>query len=239
MGEIRTPVAFGLADINFSTGTDPADGAVSGTKIRLRGSDDAAQSINAVYWDLPLYQQDAVGRVLRWYPGNPTSGSIGSSTNPGSAAAARGRQFWGVRILPATFGSYNVPDGDDFFEIGVPWFGLYVPFRPWAGIRPKPKNQSNRTKAYGLAQWTDPLPVSRQVDVPTGGLTIPAYYDLEAKILVQGSKHTMLDLYAATSDPILKRGGCMYGYFAEDPIQGDIGSPEANTLNFQFEEASG
>lgn len=40
-----------------------------------RGSDDAAQMIHPIYWDLPLYPHDDVGKVLRWYLGTPTFGT--------------------------------------------------------------------------------------------------------------------------------------------------------------------
>lgn len=216
MGELKVPECCALIESNI-------DG---GAFFRLRGSDDSAQVIQPVYWDLPLYTQDVVGKVLKWYLGDPTSGTLGS-----------GRRFWGVRLLPSTFGSYNTPD--PWFEIGVPWLGEYVPIIPWEGIRPRPRDPSTRTRAYGQAQWSDLLHPAREVDVPLAGLTLSEWYALEAKIRAQGPKHAIIDLHAFSSDVILKRGGALYGYFAEDPLDGDIGSPENNSMRLRFEEASG
>lgn len=227
-GSLVTPVGLALIESNL-------DG---GTYIRLRGSDDSAQVVNPVFWDLPIYPQDKIGKVLRWYPGTPTFGSIGPSTNPGDAASARGRQFWGVRILPATFGSYNT--AEDYYEIGVPFLiSEYLALRPWEGFRPKPKNPSTRTYSYGHAKWSDPLPAYREGSVQLGGLTPAAWYDIEAKIRAQGEKFALLDVHASSSDASLKRGGCLYGFFGEDPVDGQIDSIEANSLSFDFEEASG
>lgn len=227
-GGIVTPAAFALIESNL-------DG---GTFIRLRGSDDSAQAVNAVYYDLPIYAQDAVGKVLKWYPSTPTSGSIGPSTNPADAASARGRQFWSYRILPGTFGSYNT--AQDYYEIGVPFLATeYLAIRPWEGIRIGPKNPSDRVFSYGRAKWSDPIKPYRSIDVPLGGLSMADFYTIEAACRAQGETFALLDIHAFSTDPILKRGGCVYGFFDEEPCDGSITSLEDNELRIQFEEASG
>lgn len=223
-----TPAGFALIGSNLD----------KGAYIRLRGSDDSAQAVNSVYWDLPLYTQDAYGQVLKWYPSTPTSGSIGLSTNPADAASARGRQFWSYRILPGTFGSYNTVE--DYYQVGVAFLASeYLAIRPWEGIRISPKNPSTRVFSYGRAKWSDPQTPYRSVDVPLGGLSMADFYTIEAAARAQGEAFALLDVHAFSTDAILKRGGCVYGYFDGDPIDGSIDSPEDNKLRLQFEEASG
>lgn len=227
-GSIVTPVAFALIGSNLS----------AGTYIRFRGSDDSGQTINAVYYDLPLYPQDVFGQVMKWYPSTPTSGSIGASTNPADAASARGRQFWGYRILPATFGSYNT--AEDYYQVGVPFLATeYLAIRPWDGIRIGPKNPSTRVFSYGRSRWSDPIAPYRPIDVPLGGLSMADAYTIEAAVRAQGESFALLDMHAFSTDPILKRGGCVYGYFDNDPIDGSIESIDDNSLRLKFEEASG
>lgn len=227
MGQLRTAGCFGLMDVNFS----------AGATVRLRASDDSAQLVNAVWWDFPLYQHDDAGRILRWYLGTPSGGAIGPSTNPADATSARGRQFWGVRILPTVFGSYNITD--DFFEIGVAWLGQHTNIVPQEGIRPRPRDPSNRTYAYGGALWTDPLRPYRELDLTVANLPREDFYDLEALLRKQGSTHTIVDLHANATDARLKRGGCLYGYFDSTPADGQIDSPDENSLRIRFEEARG
>lgn len=216
VGAVRAPECFGLFESNL-------DG---GAYIRLRGSDDSAGSTNPVYWDLPIYRQDAIGKALRWYLGDPTSGTLGA-----------GRQFWGWQILPATFGSYNTDE--DYYEIGVAWLGEYVPIIPWEDIRIRPKNPSPSSKAFGQSRWSFPLKPYREAEIALGGLTIAQVYELEEVVRAQGTKHALLDVHAFSSDAALKRGGCLYGYFAEDPLDSSVGSPEANEVTLHFEEADG
>jgi len=228
MGQIRTPTCFGVVGLNVIGATG---------SIQLLGADDSALTTNLVNYTLPLYQQDAVGKVLKWYPGTtPTSGSMGSSTNPADAASARGRQFWCIRLAPGTY-TYDV--SDDYFEFGVFWLGQHTNIRPWEGTRVRAKDPSMRSLSYGRAMWSDPLTPYREADVRLGGLTVAQGYELEALIRAQGSKHAVLDIHAFSPDAALKRGGALYGYFAEDPVDFTIESPEYNSLDFAFEEASG
>lgn len=216
LGAVKVPECFGLFESNL-------DG---GAYVRLRGSDDSAGSTNAVYWDLPLYRQDTIGKSLRWYLGDPTSGTLGA-----------GRQFWAVQLIPGTFGPYNTDE--DYYEIGVAWLGEYVPIVPWEGIRIRPQDPSPSSNAFGQARWSFPLKPYREAEVPLGGLTIASLYELEEVVRAQGRKHAVLDVHAFSSDAILKRGGCLYGYFADEPLDGAIDSPEANEVTLHFEEADG
>lgn len=216
LGSARLPTCFALVGTNFDS---------TGYAI-LHGADDATMTVNAVRWDFPLYQQDPVGRVLRFYPGTtPTAGTRAA------------KRFWSVTLDPVGFGPLNPPD--DYLEIGVVWLGEYVAIRPWEGIRIRPQNPSTHSFAYGRARWSDPLPAYREGEVPLGGLTPAQWYDLESKIRAQGTKHAIVDIYASSTDPVLKRGGCMYGYFTDDPVDGSVDTPEMNELSFSFEEASG
>lgn len=216
-GAVIIPVGLSLIESNL-------DG---GTFIRFRGSDDAAQITNPVYWDFPIYTQDAIGKALKWYLGTPTFGTMGA-----------GRRFWGVRILPATFGSYNT--AEDYYEIGVvDIITSYLALRPWKGFKPKPKNPSSRTFSYNHTKWSDPLIPYRQGEVILGGLTPSQWFDIESAIRAHGEKFALLDVHAKDSDPSLKRGGCLYGYFQDTPVDGQVDSIEDNELSFQFEEASG
>lgn len=227
-GAIVTPAGFALIGSNLD----------KGTYIRLRGSDDSAQAVNPVYYDLPIYTQDTIGQVLKWYPSTPTFGSIGASTNPADAASARGRQFWAYRILPGTFGSYNTTE--DYYQVGVAFLASeYLAIRPWDGIRLGPKNPSTRVFSYGRAKWSDPISPYRPLAVPLGGLSMADAYTIEAAIRAQGEAYALLDVHAFSTDPILKRGGCVYGYFDEDPVDGSIDSLDDNKLSLKFEEASG
>ncbi|MBY0274751.1 hypothetical protein K2Z84_05395 [Candidatus Binatia bacterium] len=234
MGQLRTPGCLGLGDVNFS----------AGTYIRLHGSDDSAQVVNPVYWDLPLYPHDDIGRFLRWYIGSPTFGSIGASTNPADAASARGRQFWGVRILPATFGAYgqtNPETGDtaNFFEVGVVWLGKHTDIVPEQGVKPRVENPSETELAYGGAPWTDPMRPFRTISLDVASLTFEEFYDLEALIRKQGKTFSVLDLHAFSTNAKMKRGGCLYGQFDDRPLDGDIQAPETNRLRISFEESRG
>ena len=195
--------------------------------IRLRGSDDGVdQVVNPIYYDLPLYEQDPVGEVLRWYlPTTPTSGMAGP------------RRYWGVRLRPAGFGSYNTVD--PWFEMACVWLGTFVPLVPLASMRVRPKNPSTRTFGYARAKWSDPLPASREAEATVEGLTPAGWYALEEVIRAQGERPALLDLHAASSDPVLVRGGCLYGGFADDPVDGQVADGDVNELRFRFEEAAG
>lgn len=215
LGSAMLPTCLALTDVNF-------DG---GTYIRLRGSTDSAQVSGVVYWDLPLYSQDSVSKILRWYLGTPTSGS------------AAAKQYWGVRILPASFGSYNTDE--DFFEIGSVFLGEYTNITPDQGVRISAKDPSDRMKAYGRAQWADPIRSYHQIDLTLDGLTFSELYTLKKLIVAQGSSHAILDVHAYSSDAVVKAGGCFYGYFDESPTSGRLSSPTNNELTLSFEEASG
>jgi hypothetical protein len=210
LGSAKFPTAFALTDINFD----------AGATIVLSGADNAGFSGGA-RWDFPLYEQDPTGKVVRWYP-NPNDATSGTEIP---------YRFW--RVLIPT-GTLAIP-----YEIGNVWLGEYTPIRPWAGTRIRTRNPSTRTRSYGRAMWTDPLPSHREVEVPIGGLTMEEAYEFEALVRAQGSRHAILDLHAYSTDAVMKRGGCMYGYFADDPIDVDIDSPENNSVSFSFEEASG
>lgn len=217
VGAVRAPTGFALVGSNL-------DG---GAYVRLRGSDDTNGAVNRVLWDLPLYRQDRIGKVLRWYLGDPTEGTLGD-----------GRQFWAVSMVPGTFGSYNTTES--YYEIGVVWLGEYLEIRPWEGIRIRPKDPSPSSKAFGQARWSFPLNPYREAEVPLGGLSMERTYRLEEQIRAQGRRHAILDVHAfATTAPALKRGGCLYGYFAEEPGDASIDSPDNNSLTISFEEANG
>lgn len=217
LGSVKLPTCFALVDSNID----------SGTFLQLAGGDDAAMTTNVVAWYLPLYKQDATGRVLRWYLGTPSGGPpLGS-----------GRRFWRVGIYPSLFSTTYTTD--PFYKIGVVWLGQYVAIRPWDGIRIRPKDPSLRTLSTGRATWSDPKVPYREASVPLGGLTMAQFYDLEAKIRPQGTTHALLDVHAFSTDPILKRGGALYGTFTDDPFDGEISSLEDNSVTLSFEEASG
>lgn len=215
LGSAMLPTGLALTDVNF-------DG---GTSIRLKGSTDSAQSTGVVYWDLPLYSQDAVSKILRWYLGDPTSGT------------AAAKQFWGIHLLPGTLGSYNTTD--DLIEIGAVVLGEYVDITPDQGVRISAKDPSDRLKAYGRAQWTDPIRSYHSIDLTLAGLTFSELYALKSQIVAQGSSHAVLDVHAYSTDATVKAGGCFYGYFDESPSTGRLGSPTDNELSISFEEASG
>lgn len=215
LGSAMLPTCLALTDVNF-------DG---GTAIRLKGSTDSAQSSGVVYWDLPLYSQDSVSKILRWYLGTPTSGSAAS------------KQFWGIHLLPGTLGTYNTTD--DLFEIGAAFLGRYTDITPDQGVRISAKDPSDRTKAYGRAQWSDPIRSYQKVDATLDGLTFSELYALKNLIVAQGSSHAILDVHAYSTDAVVKAGGCFYGYFDESPTSGRLSSPTDNELTLSFEEASG
>ncbi len=185
---------------------------------------DAAQQADAMFWDLPLYQPDPSGNVCRWYLGAPTSFNTKAP-----------RRYWGLRILPAIFGSYGTID--PWFEIGVVWLGECLPIRPWAGTRIRAKDPSARGRSYGGAMWSDPLTPRRVADVTVGGLTPVAFAELEARIRDQGTRHALLDLHATAASGPVANGGCMYGTFPEDAVDGATDEPgDMDELTFGFEE---
>jgi hypothetical protein len=226
MGTVRTPTCLALASANFS-----------GTFLQLLGADDASLATNLVNFTLPLYVQDDSAKVLRWYLGTPTSGSMGSSTNPADAASARGRKFWCVRMLPLSY-TYDTGD-DDFFEIGAIFLGEYTNITPEQGVRISASDPSDRQRAYGRAQWSDPIRPYHEIDLTVGGMTFSELYTLKRKIVAQGSRHAILDVHAYSTDAVVKGGGCFYGYFSDDPVSGRLESPTDNELSISFEEASG
>jgi hypothetical protein len=94
-------------------------------------------------------------------------------------------------------------------------------------------------KSYGGARWSDPLTPWREADVRVEGVSLPELHELSAKIGAQGTRHALLDLYASSTDPILKRGGCLYGYFPDDPVDAEVEQyGDVNELRFRFEEAA-
>lgn len=215
LGEERLPDCVAIVGANFS----------GGTAIRFRGSDDAAQSVRPVYWDLPLYPHDNAAQVLRWYLGAPSS-----------STGAAPRRYWGVRILPATFGAYN--NADPFFEMGVVWIGTHVPLAPVPTIQVHAKNPSDRVLSYGRAKWSDPRKPYREADVRLEGLSPGAWYELEARIRAHGERYALLDLHPWSTDPLLKSRGCLYGYFSEDAVDGSGDEPgDLNEMRIKFEEA--
>lgn len=214
LGEEQLPDCMAIVGANFSRGT----------AIRFRGSDDAAQVVRPIYYDLPLYESDDAAQVLRWYLGTPTFG------------AAAPRRYWGVRILPATFGSYGT--ADPFFEMGVVWIGTHVPLAPVPSMRIQARNPSARSFSYGRAKWSNPLKPYRTADMTVGGLTPGAWYELEARIRAHGERYALFDLHPWSSELELKRRGCLYGYFAEDPLDGSADEPgDLNEMRIKFEEA--
>lgn len=215
LGTPRLPMCLGIVGANF-------DG---GANFALRGGSDSGLATGAVRWDFPLYTQDPTGKMLKFYLGSPTSGS------------AVARRFWGIHLSALTWGSYNTPE--DFFDLAVVWLGEYTNIRPWEGTRVRAKDPSMRSLSYGRAPWSDPLTPYREADVRLGGLTPAQGYDLESKIRAQGTKHAVLDIHAFSTDPILKRGGALYGQFPEDSCDFSLSSPEDNSLDFAFEETSG
>lgn len=69
-----------------------------------------------------------------------------------------------------------------------------------------------------------------------GGLTPPAWRALEAAIRAQGATPALLDLHAAASVGVAN-GGCLYGTFAEDAIDGEADEPgDVNEMTVRFEE---
>lgn len=215
MGSAKLPTCVALTDINFDTGT----------YIRFRGSTDSAQTTGVVYYDLPLYTQDSVSKMVRWYLGTPTSGS------------AAAKQYWGVRILPATFGSYGV--SASYFEIGSVFIGTYTAVTPDQGVSIKAKDHSDRVYAYGRTMWSDPVRAAHMVDLTLAGLTFSEVYALKSLIVGQGTRHAVCDVHAYSTDATVKAGGCFYGYFQNDPAVARMSSPTDCELRVQFEEASG
>lgn len=215
MGSAMLPTCLALTDVNFD----------AGTYIRFRGSTNSAQTTGVVYWDLPLYSQDVATKVLRWYLGTPTSGT------------AAAKQYWGVRILPASFGSYSTDE--DLFEIGAVFIGEYTDITPDQGVRVSAKDPSDRQRAYGRAQWTDPIRPYHDIDLTVAGMTFAEMYTLKSQIVAQGASHALLDVHAYSTDAIVKGGGCFYGYFSDTPATGSLDSPSLNALRISFEEASG
>lgn len=214
-GERRLPTAFALIEANFT----------GGAEIRLRASADATQSVDEVIWDLPLYAPDPVGQVVRWYLGTPTSGT------------ARPRRFWSLRWRPNNVGSYFT--AGDFFELAVPWLGEYVPIIPASGTRIRTRNPTPRTRSYGRAMWSDPLPPGREAEVMVVANEVDDLETLAALIDAQGTRHALLDLHAYSADPVLARGGCVYGTFPDDACERGIETyGDDDKLTFAFDEAA-
>ena len=215
LGSAKLPTALALTDVNFDTGT----------YIRLKGSTDSAQSSGVIYYDFPIYTQDSVSKVLRWYLGTPTSGS------------AAAKQYWGIHILPATFGSYSV--SDSFFEIGSVFLGTYEDITPDQGVSITSRDYSDRVYAYSRTMWTDTVRASHTVDLTLAGLTFAELYSLKNKIVGHGADHAILDIHAYSTTAAVKAGGCFYGYFEERALDANMNSPTDCELNISFEEASG
>jgi len=215
LGSAKLPTALALTDVNF-------DG---GTSLRLTGATNSALSSGVVFWTLPLYAQDDVSKILRWYLGVPTSG------------VAAAKQFWGIQFLPGTLGSYNTTE--DLLEMGSVFLTSHTNITPDQGVRIATKDPSDRQKAYGRAQWSDPIRSYHQIDLTVADLTFSEMYALKKQIVAQGSSHAILDIHAYSTDAVVKAGGCFYGYFDESPVTGRLDSPTDNELSLAFEEASG
>jgi len=214
LGSAKLPTCFALTDVNFD----------AGATVLLYASDDSAGLVNAVRWDFPLYPQDDVSKVLRWYLGTPTGGTAGV------------RRFWWVFLSPGFFGPYGTDE--DLFEIGSVFLGDYTAITPNQGVRISPNDPSDRQRAYGRAQWSDPIRPYHEIDLTVADMTFAEFYTLKRKVAAQGSKHAILDVHAYSTDPIVKGGGCFYGYFS-DSQTGTLEAPELNDLRISFEEASG
>ena len=204
-GSAVLPTCLAMTDVNFD----------AGTFIRLRGSTNSDQTLAPIYYDLPPYAQEN-SRVLRWYLGAPTFGT------------AAAREFWGVRILPAAFGSYGTTE--DLFEIGSVFIGEYINIAPDQGVRISSRNPSDRQEGYGRAQWSDPLRSYHEIDLALPDLTFAEFHALKSKIVRQGARHALLDLHAYSTDSTVKGSGCFYGYFAGSPVNGSLDAPELNDL---------
>lgn len=224
LGADVVPACLALIDINFS----------AGTKIRFRGSNDAAQVIQPVFFDFELYPEDPVQRVVKWYVGDtPTGGSMDS-----------GKRFWGVRILPPTFGDYGAVDEEgnpaDYFEIGAVWIGTsYEEIDVSDDVGFTPRDPSDRQRAAHGAQWTDQARPHNELAFAVEHLALPEFYALKRKIVRQGSTETIVDLHANSADPAVKARSAHYGCFAPRPCTGRVSSPEDASLRISFEEASG
>lgn len=226
LGSARLPTCLALMDVNFPQGDgEIVSRRLTGAYIRLKGSTDSAQSTGVVYYDFPLYAHDSASKILRWYLGTPTSGS--------SAV----KQYWGIHILPATFGSYQLSDA--FFEIGAVFLGTYEDIMPDQGVSITSRDYSDRVYSYARTMWTDTLRSGHSIDLSLGGLTFAELYDLKQRIVRHGPKHAVLDLHAYSSTEAVKASGCFYGYFEERAMSADLNSPTDCELSLSFEEASG
>lgn len=207
LGEAKLPTEFALIDYNGD----------AGESVIFTGAESSDMATDPLVWTFTTYAQSPLARTLRWYGGQPDTGT------------AEAKRYWKV-ALPAN----GTPDA--YHELGLPWLG------EWSGYRAPEmsmgsEDPSGRSFSRGGALRADMLRAIRGFDFSFYALgDWVVFHTLKETLEQLGPKHFLIDLHASTTDTDLKKFGCQYGYI-DGSIEAELASAEESKLSFRFVEA--
>lgn len=202
LGTAKLPTLLALIDSNLD----------SGETVTLKGADDSNITTNVLTWTFTTWEQSDIGKTLRWYMGDPDSGS------------AAARRYWQL-ILPANGTS------DSQHQLGGWWLGEHEDFQLAPGWDFRSVNPPRRVNRYL---------VHREVNLETTSrLVWTDFYPLLEKfekIADSQQKHCFLDLHGNTTDDAIKKISGHYGIVEGGSVRGVSQHADNSDLAWTFQE---
>ena len=209
LGSAQLPAIFALIDSNLG----------SGKTVVIQGSDVSGFSTGETYTFTTWSYAQGAGRTLRLYRGGPDSGS------------ATARRYWRV-TLPAS----GTTEADH--ALGLVWMGAMTALEIDLGLSRKLVDRSQITRLQGGAVWADKLRVAQDIDLSVNYMTRAANHALvDSLASVGASSPVLLDIFGATTDPVDKAAGCLYGYLDQGGISAAYRFASTTDLKLAFTEA--
>lgn len=202
LGSAKLPTFLALIDSNVDAGED----------IVLKGADDSGITTNVLTWTFTTWAQSAIGKMLRWYMGDP---------DIGSAAA---RRYWRI-LIPGNGTS------DAQHRLGGLWLGEHDDFLIEPGARFRPVAPPRRAGRF-LVQREIGLDVSSRMDWED-------FYALQEKLqlmAVSQQKHVVLDLHGSAATDELRKNAAHYGII--EGVDGALNHASNSDLGFEFGEVN-
>ncbi len=200
----KIPTFFSLGDSNL----DAAE------TVTLIGSENSLfnGTGNDLTWTFTTWAQSDIGKLLRWYMGDPDSGS------------AAAREYWRLK-LPAN------GTADANHKLGAFWLGEHDDFLLAPGWTERPINP---------ARWVGRYRVHRELGIETTSrLAWDPYYTFKEKLeklSASQQKHCILDLHGNTTTDAIKKVSARYGIIEGGSVRSASQHADNSEVSWTFQE---